>query len=392
MEILFANSLVPIYFFILLTVHNGFDDKLNEPQKISIMYIILFFLEFFNRIGFFKSCFLLIITMICFLEILTDDETKLNILINPIYKIIDCFYLSVFQYGIVYAFISLSSFYLFNKHLLINDNISKIVGTIIGIVFLSLSITQCLRQKYIIRSFDDMFYIFKTYPINTVEFNGKLKEAAKILVSIEDRKYYERKGYTILSIDNIEDEIRKRIGGGSILSKIKRGIKLGNRIYGHISLQDRGFSTIPMQLVRSLGIKKGYSYTYRRKIYEFLYSKMFFDGLRDYYKTYKYENMSNFKDYLIYIYFHTVNTFLGTTWYPHFLEAFEDNASNSDSKDIYECSNEGIFIACMGLSKSVVRINQEKIDYLLSNIQGVDLDRNKILQMLENYKLNHYLE
>ena len=56
---------------------------------------------------------------------------------------------------------------------------------------------------------------------------------------------------------------------------------------------------------------------------------------------------------------------------------------NKNRKDIYECSNEGIFIACMGLSKRALRINENTIDYYMNFIDySVTLDSDKILKMV----------
>ena len=55
---------------------------------------------------------------------------------------------------------------------------------------------------------------------------------------------------------------------------------------------------------------------------------------------------------------------------------------SKNKKDIYECSNEGIFIACMGLSKRATRINENNINYYLNFIDEVDLDGELICKMV----------
>ncbi len=49
------------------------------------------------------------------------------------------------------------------------------------------------------------------------------------------------------------------------------------------------------------------------------------------------------KKYYLYIYFHKVNTFLGNTSFSKLLNAFD--MQYNEKKDIYDCSNEEIFIA-----------------------------------------------
>ena len=57
-----------------------------------------------------------------------------------------------------------------------------------------------------------------------------------------------------------------------------------------------------------------------------------------------------------------------------------------NKKDIYQCSNEGIFIACMGLSKRATSITENTIEKYLKGIVNVDLDKNKRLNMVSNLK------
>ena len=56
---------------------------------------------------------------------------------------------------------------------------------------------------------------------------------------------------------------------------------------------------------------------------------------------------------------------------------------SKNDKDIYDCSNEGIFIACMGLSKRADYINQDNVEYYLQSIDNVDLNADIICDMVE---------
>ena len=87
-------------------------------------------------------------------------------------------------------------------------------------------------------------------------------------------------------------------------------------------------------------------------------------------------------EYLLFIYFHKVNTFLGDATFSKFLNAFDMKYNKRNDKDIYDCTNEGIFIACMGLSKRANKITKENIDYYLQGIDNVELDSNLICEMV----------
>ena len=138
-----------------------------------------------------------------------------------------------------------------------------------------------------------------------------------------------------------------------------------------------------MQLVRSIGIKRGDTYDYRRKIFQILYSRMLFQGIERMMKEERVSRRRHFKKYLLYIYFHKVNTFLGDVRFSKFLNAFDLKYDKKNDKDIYDCTNEGIFIACMGLSKRAVNITRENIDYYLQSIDNVELDSDIICDMVE---------
>lgn len=124
-----------------------------------------------------------------------------------------------------------------------------------------------------------MYKIFTYFPINKIEFNEKLDEASAILISIEDKMYFKRKAYTFFSSSHIIGVLKSKISTQQGSKKIVNVFSIGNCFIRNIFNESRGYSTIPMQLVRSLGIKRGYNYKYRRKIFEILYSRIFFRGV-----------------------------------------------------------------------------------------------------------------
>ena len=235
-----------------------------------------------------------------------------------------------------------------------------------------------------------MYKIFSLFPINKIEFNEKLNDACNILISIEDRSYFERKAYSFLSIQYLLKVLNSKISILKGSKKIKCIFKMGNTFVQNILDESRGYSTIQMQLVRSLGIKRGYNYKYRRKIFEVLYSRMFFKGIERMLREDKVAQNRYFKKYLLYIYFHQVNTFLGDARFSKFLNAFDMKYNKKNDKDIYDCSNEGIFIACMGLSKRATNITRANIVKYLENIKGVQLDSDVICDMVENMMKKPY--
>lgn len=379
MESFFNENLVLLFFFSVIAIYNYSD--LKEYQKICIIYIAVYSMVVLNKIDFFTSLLFLFISLFCFFEIFSKDSQKYKILLNPIYKIIDCLYLSFAQYAFLFIVISLVLFEL--------SNIVYIFKFISILIFIW-GVTVTLQQKFVINSFTDMYRIFSEYPINRVKFNKKLDAACQILISVEDRKYFERKGYTFLSYDYISNVLKERIlstDGG----KIHIIFESGRNFFKNAIDEKRGYSTIPMQLMRSIVIKRGYNCKIRRKLFELIYCKIFFNGIEKMFKEDKVARRDKVKEYYLYIYFHKVNTFLGNASFSKFLNAFDMQYNEKNKKDIYDCSNEGIFIACMGLSKRAKKINGNNIDVYLSSIdRNVDINRNEVLKMVSEMMSKPY--
>lgn len=384
MEAFFENSPIFIFFFAMIAIYNYSD--LNIEQRLSIMYISVYALVVTKVIGLKLAVLFLFITMFCYLEIFTTDLMKQKLLANPMYKIVDCIYLSVAQYYLLYIILSIGClYYRFDEWIGKNTFGIKILK-LLSVVFLVIGIIKLLRQKYTLYSFDDMYQVFVEFPIYKVNFNNKrLREACKILISIEDRNYFKRESYTFVSLGYIFSVMVSKFKSNSIAEVCKK-----TKIFlSNIITLKRGYSTIPMQLIRSLGIKSGYNCTIRRKIYEILYSRMFFDGIKHLLEDEYVAKRKYFKFYLLYIYFHVVQTFLGDAAFSKFLNAFDMKFSEKNEKDIFQCTNEGIFIACMGLSKRATKINKNNIDYYLKGIP-VQLNRDEILDMVNNMMKRPY--
>lgn len=379
METLFNKNVIFVFFFAMLAIYNYSD--LKEYQRMAIIYISVYALTVLNIIGVKLAIVLLVLSLFCFFEIFTADETKFKILVNPIYKIIDFIYISFSQYAfggmccaILMLRIKLPDFF----------KGQDVFLKILSFLFIVWTLTATLQQKYVVHTLGEMYKIFTYFPINKIEFNEKLDEACSILISVEDKMYFERKAYTFLSPKYLLMILRNKIGDQTGRKKITYVISAGNHFVKNIFDESRGYSTIPMQLIRSLGIKRGYNYKYRRKVFEIIYSRMFFNGIRRMLNEDQVAQRQHFKKYLLYIYFHKVNTFLGSATFSKFLNAFDMQYNKKNKKDIYDCTNEGIFIACMGLSKRADCITKDNIDYYLKKVENVELDADVICNMVEN--------
>ncbi len=352
----------------MIAIFNYID--LNVSQRISIIYVTIYALVALDTIGL-KTAFLFaFLTLISYLELLTNDQMKLKLLVNPVYKLLDCLYLSFAQYYLLPFLISICCFYY--KFDMWFGSYSKLL-VIPSIIFLAYSLIRVLQQKFVIASFSKMYSVFADFPITNVEFNSNLEDACDILVAIEDRDYFERTQYTNFTFSFLIRKLKS--------IHLLKSFNLGKQFISNIVTGNRGYSTIPMQLIRSIGLEEGYTCTIRRKIFECIYSKMFFDGFKKYLDQMMVSKRDRVKEYYLYIYFHTVETKLGDARFSKFLNAFDMKYEKKNEIDIQDCSKEGVFIACMGLSHRATLINEDNIEYYLEKIP-VDLDKDQILEML----------
>lgn len=206
--------------------------------------------------------------------------------INPAYKILDALYLSLAQYAVLCEVLSIWLAKYFNKYLFEIKWFSLICG-VWSLIMMIATVTITLQQRYVVRTFTDMYKVFADHPINEFEETERIREASIILISLEDRLYYERKGYTNYSFSVAKKIFDEHVQKTDIIKLsylkyiMRTALSFLKKIIKNILLHDRGYSTIPMQLVRSLGLERGYNCAFRRKIYEVIYSRIFFEGLKN---------------------------------------------------------------------------------------------------------------
>ena len=100
-----------------------------------------------------------------------------------------------------------------------------------------------------------------------------------------------------------------------------------------------------MQLLRTLGVQRGYDkYKYQRKVYEIIYSKIYFASLKEYHRSNTFMDMCHYRHYLLYIYLKTVLIKIKDKRFQPLSIVFENYV------DISKWPMEALFIACLGLS------------------------------------------
>jgi hypothetical protein len=137
----------------------------------------------------------------------------------------------------------------------------------------------------------------------------------------------------------------------------------------------RGYSTIEMQLIRTLSIQHGYtSNVIQRKFYEFIYSVVFFDSFKNNYQYFHYSNIDEYKLYLIYIYIRVAPVKINDIAYSSILKMY-------DKGKINDISNEEFYIWTLGLSHK--KINFDILER--PEIEVFKMDKEKIKQLIKRF-------
>lgn len=344
MEKLFSNNSFVIYAITCIAVITYTNFK--ENQRMFLLFLFTFGTAFFGIFQIFACLLLLLIITFVFLEYLTEDSAKLEIVIKFRYKILDYLFMMFFQYHVTWWFISVLLLYISRLNTI--SSAVTIVLKVVSIVCFCIGSHQTISQPFKIKTITEMYKVFEKRPIYTFNYQTVMQEKFDLLCVFEDKTYFDRqKSYSCVSVEYIYCWIKKRCLTSNPFSKsvvlsLHKHRKKRKRISG---LLKRGYSTPEMQLLRNIGIVRGYDkYKVTRKIFEVIYAKIFFSSLMQYHRANTYSDLSHFRHYLLYIYFHTVLTRIGAYRCYPFSTAFVDK------NNIGKWSMEGLFIACLGLS------------------------------------------
>ena len=99
MESLFNNNMIVVFIFFLINILGYSEIKLIE-QRICIAYTIIFIMRALNIIGIALAIMLNLLTIMVYVEILTEDKMKLKLLTQIKYILLDYLYQAVFTFHI----------------------------------------------------------------------------------------------------------------------------------------------------------------------------------------------------------------------------------------------------------------------------------------------------
>lgn len=415
------NMVILAGFFIVLLFYKLQINNKFIKEKIACCYVILFLLKMLNKISFFNLLFIFGIVSFFFLEILYKDDFTKKMMKESRYYLYDYLFTIFFHYYFLTFLISI--FLVSNSFVKLMMNINFIPNNIeknfsfiinifpnnpkidmfyfIGACVLMFGIKNIFNNKFKTKSFKEIFdYMEKIMPFKNFEMNESVRKLSNILIQKEDKTYFERKNtYNLISLEyarykyiefknNQCKKIYRVIFIGNIVCCIHIFIKILKNIVlilikilkninvllfrkKKISNIFVGHSTIEMQLIRTIALDDGYSMTFRRKVYEYVYSTIFFHSLKDYYGYFQYSNYRNYKFYLIYIYTKVAPVKINNKYYKNIYHLF--------NKKTLSFTNEQIYIWTLGLSHRPIDLS------LLDNCPDY-VSRTKLKKLLKENK------
>lgn len=341
MEELFSSNLSVIYIIACIAVISYSNFK--ENQRMFLLYLFTYATAFFKVFRISASILLLVLITFIFLEYLTEDTKKLTLVTNIVYKLYDYAFMMLFQYSFFWVLLAFATLYI-SYHL----SNYQILIEIVSIFFLFLGAHLSISQPFKIKSITEMCQVFDNYPPYQFEYSKKMQEKFDLLCAFEDKTYFQRKtSYSCISFEYIKCFLKnhgfsKHNFFKKTLSNFtpsKKSYRVGSQLF------IRGYSTPEMQLLRTVGILRGYDkYKIKRKIFEVLYSKIIFSSLKRYHEANTYLTLNHYRHYLLYVYFQTVMTKI------HEQRCTPLSSAFSDPNDVSNWSMNGLFVVCLGLS------------------------------------------
>ncbi len=359
-------------------------DKNNIKLKLSLIYIIFFFSALLNIFDLKLLIPIFIVITFIFQEFVFADEFQKMLLKKKQYLLLDYLYKMIFEYKVCYFILSIFLISTYLKNILcINSSIIYSLISVLSFLILCSGITKTLNNEFKTLDFNQIHEkMINIMPFSKFSCDYKLYDFSNILIYKEDRSFFMRENsynwlsmeFVIYRLKRIYEECShykvckiKFIGKISnciifvfnlipqILSLIIRLLKKLILIFykvvlcrKNIKYYMRGYSTIEMQLIRTLAVIDGYSsHVFQRKAYEMIYSKIFFSSLRSFYKYHHYINISQYKYYLIYLYVRVAPVRLNKKLYKSILDLY-------NKKSINEIEIEEFYIWTLGLSHTTI--------------------------------------
>lgn len=365
MEELFAGNSIILLFWVYISFIIDVEEK---SKKVMLIYLITYLANILNIVPTIQSYGILLGAL--FLEIeFWQDKFKKQIINNFFEKIIDFAYIMISQYSIIFFTMALvtSSNYVIGQY----ENYQKVILQIGSMMLFYWSCKGTASESYRICSFDkikeqiDEIKKYRVFLERDVEICNPY-----CVLAIEDGSFYSRGNrYTFFNIYYLRNIYLRKIK--KLFLRFLHSSNKQNSLKKFL----RGYSTIEMQLLRTLAIEEGYECIFRRKFFEILYSQLFWKNLRNYYKNCGCDT-EQFKDFILYLYLRSAPCL--NRGQEHKIEAVIGKRDNIES-----FSEEELFILTLCFSGKIKRSNVLEIYKSVIEDYGLDVERlQKLVELL----------
>ncbi|MCM1259204.1 MAG: hypothetical protein NC307_15350 [Roseburia sp.] len=279
-------------------------------------------------------------------EYLTADKVKIQLVTKFWSKMLDYGYNFIFQDSGIWTLLALA----FNSYFVMS-HAEKLFGSLAGkylskglsLTIFAVGMHRLSTHGFEISSFADMKRRFERVPFQKADYkNENLTKRMELLVEIEDKSYFYRENtynwisrefirYRFFRWKSLGPSGKKKnrwyfflqkcvsyVKNYGMISLVKKGMEElhwsfeGIRPFYWLKMVfKRGYATLEMQLIRNIGIERGYEkdkHIIRRKIFEVIYSYIFFDGLKHHYGIIRKGDREHFKKMILYVYLYSVDT------------------------------------------------------------------------------------
>lgn len=336
---------------IVLLIVSLKDVKLSQNLKVSVLYLASFIMTLTGLVEVWLGIVFLMVASFIVLEIFTDDPDK-KTLFSFIYKLIDCFYKLIFEYYLCLYLLSILVLFLGNNiviscqnhtlgsHLLsgicADTSIISIWVIIIASVLIISSLLCITRMKFETRNITSIMYELNPGSIYYVPIET-MRTKFTMLVAFEDKTFFSRaeNSHTVFSPIIVKSSLRY-ITAHHFLHPFRMLRKIFSRGYG----------TIEMQLIRSVGVLHGYDQCkIRRKFFEVIYSTLIFNSYCECFAEYN-GNSNQYRAWILWRYIQKVPVRFKRRFFP------TDNSTTSQQvfgKRFEDLTLEEFFVWCLSL-------------------------------------------
>lgn len=357
METIFADN-TSILFIIALfyTISSGVN--LTIRLRVALVYAFTLASTLFGPISPIPALWGSLIIVFLMLEVFNPDEKLVSLFSIP-YKLVDFLYRMVCEYyGWIYLICYISIY------IMQYNDISKIIYQVFGSFALLVLLLLLSKARYSTKQVAEMIeQLTCNCSINDYPLFERRRNKYEILASMEDREFFHRK------------ESQHCVAADHLVIKA-----FSNENWKTITYIPkvfcRGYSTIEMQLIRTVGIKFGsYSCCLRRKLFEVLFSTMVFNSYIRQYSELS-EARANARLWIIQSYIENVQVKFGK----HIYQSDSEGGTFKKvfKKSLDEATDEEFFVWCLGLPHYKYGVGSKAVNSHEEIVKSFGLRRNQI--------------